>query len=104
MTYGSYWVEVYIMANWTLIAFKLHEEVGGSPLKGMSAGMKKILTGSRFSQIGISSVGTLWAGGEALEKLATIFDSKEDQLLDISRIVKKNCQVVLKNTVGKLYE
>ena len=44
------------------IAFKLHEEVGGSPLKGMSAGMKKILTGSsflRFSQIDISSVGTL---------------------------------------------
>ena len=87
------------MANWTLIAFKLHEEVGGSPLKGMSAGMKKILTSLsflRFSQIDISSVGTLWAGGEALEKLATIFDSKEDQLLDISRIVKKNCQVVLK--------
>ena len=49
------------------IAFKLHEEVGGSPLKGMSAGMKKILTGSRFSQIGISSVGTLWAGGESIK-------------------------------------
>ena len=51
------------------IAFKLHEEVGGSPLKGMGAGMRKILTGSsflRFSQIGISSVGTLCAGRESI--------------------------------------
>ena len=53
------------------IAFKLHEEVGGSPLKGMGAGMKKILTGSsflRFSQIDISSVGTLRPGGDMTGK------------------------------------
>ena len=98
------------MANWTLIAFKLHEEVGGSPLKGMSAGMKKILTGSSFlrvSQIDISPVGTLWAGGESIrspgETRNNIWQQRGSAFGHFQEN-KKKCQVVLKNTVGKLYE